>query len=308
MKSIKQLTLLTLAVSYWLVAARSGDVMTDLSIQTGKLRQDVLLNLKESKWFFFTATASMRQMARRLPESSRGATVKALGKVVRAYVESSTFKQEWLQDVRTYYPYDESYTNEGLAKQQQAQEADKASLKTQMASLDQAFAQMDPGMLQLAVRAQLSQEEQELASLSGNERANKANHIAVLKKMLNLPPAEFKKQYLASLKDQAQANLNQSNASATVDKDQLAQQRKQKAEFDAHADFRPLLKKRLQDFIALTETVDFEARLVPMGYKQEFANPLYQRKPAEWKFLYRLGKEPVTEARLFAQQWLADLP
>lgn len=44
-----------------------------------------------------------------------------------------------------------------------------------------------------------------------------------------------------------------------------------------------------------------------MGRKQEFANPFYQRKPAEWKFLYRLGKEPVAEARLFAKQWLAEL-
>ncbi|MVM33553.1 hypothetical protein GO755_26180 [Spirosoma sp. HMF4905] len=307
MKSRKQITLLTLVVSYLFVAARSGDVMTELSIQAGKLRQDVLLNLKEEKWFFFNATASMRQMARRLPESSRVATVHALGKVVRAYVESPMFKQEWLQDVRTYYPYDESYTEEGLTKQKQASEIEKAAQKTQIAALDQAFAQMDPAMLQLGVRAQLSQEEQELASLSGSERTSKGQQIAALKKMLNLPPAEFKKQYLASIKEQAQSNINQSNAPATLDKEQLIYQRKQKAEFDAHADFRPLLKKRLQDFIALTETVDFEARLIPMGYKQEFANPLYQRKPAEWKFLYRLGKEPVAEARLFAQQWLADL-
>lgn len=87
----------------------------------------------------------------------------------------------------------------------------------------------------------------------------------------------------------------------------MAHQRRQKVEFDAHADFRPL-EKRLQDFIALSETVDFDARLVPIGYKQEFANPLYQRKPTEWKFLYRSGKELVAETRLFAQQWLAELP
>lgn len=308
MKSFKQLSLIALiTASHWLLAARTGDVMSELSIQTGKLRQDVLLNLKEPKWFFFNATASMRQMARQFPESSRGTTVRALGKVVRTYVESATFKKEWLQDIRSVYPYDESYTDEGLAQTKQAKEAKKVAQKTQIETLDQAFAQMDPAMLQMGIRAQLSQEEQQLASLSGSERASQAQHVAELKKMLNLPPAEFKKQYLASIKQQAQNQLSKSYHGIDIDQEQLAQQRKQKAEFDAHADFRPLLKKRLQDFITLTETIDFEARLVPMGYKQEFANPVYQRKPAEWKFLYRLGKASVTEARLFAQQWLSEL-
>ncbi|GAB4014801.1 hypothetical protein GCM10028808_38370 [Spirosoma migulaei] len=306
MKSAKQRFLLTLVViSCWLIAAHTGDVMSELTIQSGKLRQDVLLNLKEPNWFFFNATASMRQVARRLPESSRGATVRALGKVVRAYIESTTFKNEWRQNVRSVYPYDESYTDEGLAQKKQANDTEKAALKTQMATLDQAFAQMDPAMLQMGIRTQLVQEEQQLASLSGSERTRQAQHIAELKKMLNLPPAECKKQYLASLIEQSQKQVSKSGTD--IDQEELALQRKKKAEFDAHADFHPLLKKRLQDFIDLTETVDFEARLVPMGYKQEFANPIYQRKPAEWKFLYRLGKEPVTEARVFAKQWLAEL-
>lgn len=306
MKFLKQLSLLGLfVISYWLVAARPGDVMSELTIQSGKLRQDVLMNLKEPQWFFFNTTASMRQMAHRLPESSRGATVRALGKVVRAYVESTTFREEWLQDIRSVYPYNESYTDEHFAQQKKVKEAEKAALKTQMATLDQTFAQMDPALLQMGIRAQLSQEEQQLTKLTGSERTQQAQHVAALKKMLNLPSAELKKQYMASLKQQAREQLNKSGSD--IDQDELALQRKQKAEFDAHADFRPLLKKRLQDFIGLTETVDFEARLVSMGYKQEFANPIYQRKPAEWKFLYRLGKEPVTEARLFAQQWLAEL-
>ncbi|WP_080056349.1 hypothetical protein [Spirosoma aerolatum] len=304
----KYTTLLILGcLSCWLVAARMSDVMTELSIETGKLRQDVLLNLKEPQWFFFNTTNSMRQMARRIPESSRGATVRALGKVVRAYVESATFKDVWLQDLRTYYPYDETYTDEHMAKTRQDNEANRSAMKSQLGTLDQAFAGMDPAMIQMAIRSQLTQETQELASLSGNERTSKAQYIAELKKVLNLPPADCKKQYLALLKRQAMTNIDQSTATPDIDKDQLVQQRRQKAEFDAHADFRPLLKKRLQDFITLTETVDFEARLILMGRKQEFANPVYQRKPAEWKFLYRLGKAPVMEARMFAQQWLTEL-
>ncbi|GAB3955991.1 hypothetical protein GCM10028805_44510 [Spirosoma harenae] len=308
MKPIKKITLFTLmGLSFWITAARFGDVMSELNIETGKLRQDVLLNLKEPQWFFFNTTGSMRQMARRIPESSRTTTVRALGKVVRAYVESSTFKDVWLQDLRQYYPYDEAFTAEGIAKKKQANEADKAAMKSQLSAMDQAFAQMDPAMLQMGIRAQLGQEEQQISSLSGSERTAQLQRVATLKKILTLAPAECKKQYMSFLKQQAQGHVDESIASSEVSKEELAQHRQQKAEFDAHSDFRPLLKKRLQDFIALTETVDFEARLIPMGRKQEFANPVYQRKPAEWKFLYRIGKEPVMEARTFAQQWLAEL-
>jgi hypothetical protein len=177
----------------------------------------------------------------------------------------------------------------------------------QLAGMDQAFAQLDPAMLQMAIRSQLSEEERKLASLTGDERAERARYITDLKKMLSLPAADFKKQYLAYIKQQARGNMAKPANDSEADREGIARYRQQKAEFDAHADFKPALKKRLQDFIELSNSVDFEARLVPMGSKQEFANPLYQRKPAEWKFLYRLGKEPVSEARSFAQQWLADL-
>ncbi|UFH54295.1 hypothetical protein [Spirosoma sp. KNUC1025] len=312
MKSLKKYSALALAgAGFWLMAAKTGDVMTELGIETPKLQYDVLSNLKEEKWFFFNATGSMRQMARRIPEESRAVTVRALGKVVRTYVESSVFKDAWLQDLRTIYPYDERYTAEGIAKKQQQDNAERAAMKSQlgaqMAAMDQGFAQMDPAMLKMAAQSQLVREERELASLSGAERTTQAQHVANLKKMMSLPPAEFKKQYLASLKQQMLTNVNQENTNDDLDKDRMAEERQKKAEFDAHANFRPLLKKRLQDFITLSESVDFEARLVPMGRKQAFANPVYERKPSEWKFLYRMGKGPVMEARSFARQWLAEL-
>jgi hypothetical protein len=307
MKSIKQLSALALvAAGFGLMAARTSDVMSDLHIETPRLQQDILQNLKEPRWFFFNPTASMRQFARRIPESSRAATVAALGKSVRAFVESSAFKQAWLQDVRYRYPYDDTYSEEKQAQKAQEGQTTKVAMNQQLAAMDQAFAQMDPSMLQMAMRSQIAQQEQQLASETGSEQTKLARQIAALKKIVALPPADSKKQYLAYLKQQATGEMTKS-LNEEVDPEKLAQYRRQRAEFDAHADVKPLLRQRLKDFITLTETVDFQARLIPLGSKQEFANPVYQRKPAEWKFLYRLGKEPVMEARSFAQQWLTDL-
>jgi hypothetical protein len=76
-------------------------------------------------------------------------------------------------------------------------------------------------------------------------------------------------------------------------------------------DQRYFVKHRLQEFLAITSSVDFGAALEKHPYytnKMIFANPEYERKPEEWKKTFRAGKEATTAARQFAQQWLKELP
>ena len=99
----------------------------------------------------------------------------------------------------------------------------------------------------------------------------------------------------------------------TVDKEKL--QIKMERVFDAplerlwqaHADPNLGLKKRLSEFIALAESVDFNAETVVQGNKTEFVRADYRGQSAEWKQLYRLGREPVLVARDLARGWLSEL-
>ena len=72
-------------------------------------------------------------------------------------------------------------------------------------------------------------------------------------------------------------------------------------------DFHQLIKKRLQRFLELSATVDFNAALKEVYGKQKFVNPVYEGKPADWKEIFRAGKEVTDVSRKFAQQWLAEL-
>lgn len=74
------------------------------------------------------------------------------------------------------------------------------------------------------------------------------------------------------------------------------------------ADHDEFLKSRLELFLELTNDIDFAAELKE-GYngKKKFVNPLYESKPAEWKKVFRAGKEATETAREFAQQWLNEL-
>ncbi len=74
-------------------------------------------------------------------------------------------------------------------------------------------------------------------------------------------------------------------------------------------DGRSVVAKRLREFLALSATVDFGAKLVPCrnSARSCFADPTYEGKPGDWKKLYRAGKAPVDAARAFATRWLAEI-
>ena len=79
---------------------------------------------------------------------------------------------------------------------------------------------------------------------------------------------------------------------------------------DWPVDPKPLIAKRLREFLAACSDVDFAAKLIhdPSIDKQRFAETRYEIKSAEWKYCYRAGKAPVEAARAFAQAWMKELP
>ncbi|RIV19851.1 hypothetical protein DYU11_23295 [Fibrisoma montanum] len=312
MKTLLYLGLISTA--FGLLAARTTDVLTDTGVSMDNIREDVLTNLTAEQWFSFNSTGAMRRMAKRIPEGSRATAVRALGRVVRSYVESGDFNNQYLDWVRGQYRVDERYSDEAIAMQEKNLNAVDGVVTEQLTMMEQAYAQMDPAMLQMAIRMQVKARESELASMDAEQRARELKELADVKKILTATegkPAEFKKQFMAyttrQLKQDVARNVGQEKEKLAETKQRNGDYRKQKAEFDAHADYRPLLRQRLKDFIALCSDVNFDAKVTTQGYRREFVDAAYTSKPAEWKFLYRLGKEPVMEARAFAREWLTDL-
>jgi hypothetical protein len=64
-----------------------------------------------------------------------------------------------------------------------------------------------------------------------------------------------------------------------------------------------LIKKRLEEFIEVSGSVDFDARLSG----RSFANTEYEGKDDQWKMCYRAGREVVAAAREEAKKWLSEL-
>ena len=67
------------------------------------------------------------------------------------------------------------------------------------------------------------------------------------------------------------------------------------------------VKLRLEEFLAATADVDFDAELVTKGGKQVFVNKQYELKNHRWKMAFRAGKEVIEPARDFVHQWIAEI-
>ena len=311
---MKKVLLLALIGSGCWLAARPTDVLTQTGVTLETIRQHAVTNLTENQSFTFSSTATMRKLARRLPKGSQATVVRSLGRVVRSYVETETFQTEYVNWLRAKYPMDETYSDEQIDRLEIRVHQLEVQTYQQQSAEQRKLAELEPATLLKTVRGQLQQQEQELAKLSASDRARRAMEIGKVKRMILATegkPDEFKKQYLAYQvqlsKQQAARTLADEQQRLAEAKERNRLYRSQKAAFEAQENHQALLRKRLSDFITLCDEVKFDARVTNRGRLQEFAEDRYRRKSADWKFLYRLGREPVMEARAFAQEWLADL-
>ena len=69
------------------------------------------------------------------------------------------------------------------------------------------------------------------------------------------------------------------------------------------ADPQELVKKRLEEFLEVSETVNFDAEM----RGNMFADPKYEGKDDKWKMCYRAGREVIAAARQEAKKWLDEL-
>lgn len=65
-----------------------------------------------------------------------------------------------------------------------------------------------------------------------------------------------------------------------------------------------MIKTRLQEYLQISSTVDFSAKLTGTGKKQTFVNPVYEKKILKWKDIYRAGKEVNEVITIFVKDWL----
>ena len=204
-----------------------------------------------------------------LPPAARAQAVTSAAAWVKTYTTTAEFKQQYAKLRAQRKP--EAPTWDTTPEQELQKQDDEQ--KKQLAESTQAIASLPPEQ-----RKQI-------------EDAMKA--AAQMTASMNTP--EMRKTRLD--------NIKQDRAGRTKEyQDDLAKWNR-----DYPEDPKPVIAKRLREFLALSADVDFNARLDTHDGVSTFESPAYQAKSSQWKVCYRAGREATAAARAAAQAWLKEL-
>ncbi|MGF7215758.1 hypothetical protein GGR92_001898 [Spirosoma lacussanchae] len=304
--------LLLAGATLWL-ATRPADVLTELKLTTEAVHDQTFYQLT-------TEAASVdlpyeaRQAGKRLSVSARTSAVRAMGAVVRTYVQSAVFRSRYDRWLQEQYQVSDQQTADARQTEQTSMADVRALADQQVTQTNATFAQMPPATLAMMLQQQMIQLQQQVADADAPAKAALTRDLMVLRQLQPLAttkPAEFKTQYMAFLNRymarQMRHGLDNEETRLADSKAKAAEYRSRLAQYQANANPNQLLKKRLAAFVALAESVDFDAKVSRQGDKLEFVRADYRQQSDDWKLLYRIGREPVMAARDMARAWLKEL-
>jgi hypothetical protein len=256
-------------------------LMLVLSFNTGKVAEDLWVKLGISKErgteqisssFLegYLACYGVKNV-KNIATGNRAQIIRDLGAYTRQYVNSESFRQQYFQRRES-------------AKPQQPRPAK---------SLEEVRAEYKETMLK---------------SIRSMEEFTK-NSNADLKKMAaeHLPALRKQLKDIEDPKNQLIKMMAEGEKMAYDNSLKNYQNEMKRWEAAYPADPRTLIKNRLYRMLELTADVDFDAQVKERSGKKVFVNPAYENKPDEWKMAYRAGKEAVSAARIFAQEWIKEL-
>lgn len=207
-----------------------------------------------------------------IPAAKRAAVVRAVGEFARSFTKTGTFL-EWYA----------SYREE---RKPRAPETTPLMAEGRAQQIKE-------------LKASIAEQEKAQAAAPADQKGIYRDVIASFRQMLK----ELEKPDPAQ-DAELDAHIGQANAEAT--KKHQAELAAWEKEYPA-GNPKPLLKRRIKEFLDATATVDFSAKLVKKDDSMVFANPAYENKNGDWKTAFRAGKEATEAARAVAQQWLKEL-
>ena len=209
-----------------------------------------------------------KQAIKSVAISKRVTTVKELGTYIRQYIESPEFNKAYQEFRAAAVP------------------SGKGDVKTLI------------GKRLLVIEEELKEAEAKLKAATGDVKKLyelSASQLKQERDALKSPSHPMHKDYVENLTDESDENAAQGKREETSFNESYPPTVKE------------LIKLRLQKFLEVTATIDFNAKLVQQGKFKVFADPALEAKDGDWKKLFRAGSETINAARQFAQQWMRDL-
>lgn len=253
-------------------------------------------------------TSAARRALKGMSQDERAQAVREIAAIAKALVLSPAFEKAHDEYIKQHY----NAVNHGRKVQTQEQKMAAAQKNPEAMIQDmqrqvgiqvaKSFAQMDISGLKMVFDQDVANWKNNAAE-SGSDQAKYRKIYAraqQLKAMQTSNPEEFRKGY--ALLKSIEAGGPDNWAAIESGGNQAAQEEQQKNynQYSLH----PVLKKKLAEFVKLARSVDYDAQLTPT---RKFVRQDYERRPNNWKLLYRFGKAPSMAAIQLAEQVLKEL-
>lgn len=268
-KTIGVVTFLAITASLFM-AMKAGKMADDLWKQLGLEQSMANQNIKNS--FMYGDFYYSAKNAKNIATGDRAAVIRELLAYAKKYYSGAEFTKEY-QDTR----------KRNMPREPQMQPITFESVK-----------------------------EREKQRLERNLKTAEANLNSPNPKIKNSAPTAIEniKKDLAALEDPNNPTIKrQLDAAARQHEFAIKRYQEDLVAFEEKypADYKVMLKKRLQQVLDITSDVDYNAELKEQYKKKVFVNPVYEKKPAGWKLAYRAGKETTDLVRAEAEKWLKEL-
>lgn len=294
--------------------AVADDVLSRVGSTTERMHRAALEGIESQRFYLSDVTRQLNiRLCRAIPAAERGAVVTAVGEVVKSYLMSGKFDDDFTKWVEgTYSDSEKPDFNDPKWKE-------RAERKYK--EVEDSYRQlsgMGQDIFAIILEPQIAAYDSYTQILANADEST----AAMFRQMgVTLDKARTGKKDLEAIRDLAKTDKNKATqklsrfmADTILEMEFFNEQKiynddQQNREQRLALDKKQRISEFLKEFLTLSEDIDFEAKLLPKGNdgRQRFANPEYERKSHTWRMLYRAGKEPVTAARAFAQKWLAEL-
>jgi len=278
-----------------------SDTLTDIGTTIAEVKEKTLEQIGNKSFNIPYYTKQVKDACRKLPVGAREGTIMSLGKIIRDYVESPQFKTD-------YYAYAESRAGINKFDSTGAKWAQERKQKiTELMSAMSNPQIFDIYVKQLDVQVQMAESminvlktnpTMNMGGLTIKDFQKNEDDAKMLKDLYAKDKTAFGKKYAEVMADA------QIRSEMQAEKQHQANEEKTLAEMK---NYTLIIKNELQQFLTASANVDFNAKLVAKGDRMVFVNPDYESKDGNWKFYYRCGREAVSGARHFAENWLSSL-
>ncbi|MGA9119471.1 MAG: hypothetical protein WB699_08895 [Bacteroidota bacterium] len=246
----------------------AGDILQRLNIPEN-IAHDYIWSSFQNMYLSIPNVSSLKTIAR----GDRAAIVKQVGDYARAFAQTDDFAKRYAEyrETRKPTPPDPPKSMDELKKEQ------KENMEKAIKSTEESMKSMSPE-LQESMKSTLDMFKEQLKAI---DDPNNPTYSKDMEQAMQEGYETQKQQY-----EQAVVQWQKDYPSSPAG----------------------MVQKWLEKFLAATDGVDYNAKLIDgIGKTKMFANPEYERKPDQWKMCFRAGKETVEAGRAYVRAWLHDL-